>query len=348
MRGLWLVVFAMACGSKKEQPAASTGSGSGSAATAAAAGSAAPAIACPERVAKFKEQMNALGRSTPGFLPFVQGIRAPEAANAKPFDQRGVIIAVTNDGGIVVQGRRLASAAEALDYISDREKRMLEDHAMGGSSTRNAHWPLYIWADRDAPAGVIADLVGPAGHESDDAQTKPGEGVHKMKKPKTETLSEARKKAIEQARAAGVLGSDTAEPEASSHWLPRLIVAGKDAPPRLADSPDVAAIASKLPASEPEATTYVAEQLRGSIGTCELLITEFASADSGGEPAKEVGRLAVGLPSAYAKCDCNVANADAFEWGARTMLGAWAPPLAWVDMPKLTAGDKQPISALVK
>jgi hypothetical protein len=127
----------------------------------------------------------------------------------------------------------------------------------------------------------------------------------------------------------------------SDHWLPRLVVTGT------ATTPANPAVAAKLPASEPDATRFLANQLRTAMGECKPMIMALATSTSEGLPQRETEQLAQGVPAGYAECNCTIPDARAFEEGIQAWFGAWAPPLAWVDMPKLDATDHQPIGKLV-
>src|SRR5215468_11113417 len=55
---------------------------------------------CAEQAAHLGAELRDLAAAQPGFLPLVQGITAPVTSTAKPVDTRGVVVAVTRDGGI--------------------------------------------------------------------------------------------------------------------------------------------------------------------------------------------------------------------------------------------------------
>jgi len=145
---------------------------------------------------------------------------------------------------------------------------------------------------------------------------------------------------------ADLLASETVK---DSHWAPRLLVVGTTAPEADTDlSPDVSAIAAKLPVGEPAATVYVADQLKAAMGSCSALITPLGTASLEGLPGKITEKLVKELPSGLKQCDCKITSPDAFEWGTDVWFGSTSPALAWIDMPKITKGDKQPLSGLVK
>jgi hypothetical protein len=129
------------------------------------------------------------------------------------------------------------------------------------------------------------------------------------------------------------------------HWKVRLLVAG---PPRPAEDVPAGAkeVASKIPAKAPDATMYLALQLRAAIGACRDLIMSFATSD-GLLPAVLAEKLATTIPAGVAACDCRIADLDVFEWGIVAWLGGYAPSLAWIDMPALVNGDKRAMSAVV-
>lgn len=136
---------------------------------------------------------------------------------------------------------------------------------------------------------------------------------------------------------------------AGNHWIPRLLVASTA--PKPADptfSPEVKAIADKLPPSEPDSTQYLAAQLRGAIGDCKPIIMALGTVSLEAVPQKEFDKLVKELPAGLATCECKVLNGDGLEWGAHVWLGGLAPALAWIDMPKVAKTDKHPIGTLVK
>jgi hypothetical protein len=144
---------------------------------------------------------------------------------------------------------------------------------------------------------------------------------------------------------AGVLATAEAN---GSHWVPRLLVAG--ATP--ATAPEVpakaSAVAAKLPPSEPEATKYIADQVKAAMGECKDLITPLATSTLEGVPQKQSDKLIKELPAGLTRCECKIPDPDVFEWGMHAWFGAWAPALAWVDMPKLAKTDKTALGKLVK
>lgn len=330
MRALWIAVFVFGCGGKDAKRAPTTE---------VPKVAAPPPVTCAERVARLGTQLRELASATPGSMPLVQGIDAPRSAAPRPFDTRGFVIAVTRDGAMYVQGARLEGIEDARSYLDTMEKRALESFVMDdGGSPRDAKWPLYIWADRAAPAGVVAQLVAAAEPAGQDGM-RPGEGQYKMKKPPPKQRTPEQQAAIEQARAAGIIGHG--EAGSRSRWLLRLIVAGHATRPAEVAAP-------RMPAAEPDSSKHVAAQLRTSIGACKPVIDAFATASLEGVPAKEADKLVEGLPAGLRACDCNLPDVDGFEWGIRTSFGAWAPVLAWVEMPSLANGETQPIGKLVK
>ncbi len=113
-------------------------------------------------------------------------------------------------------------------------------------------------------------------------------------------------------------------------------------------APD-AAKHSKLPASEPEGTKFVVDQIKSASGTCKGIITPFAVNGFEDELAtKRSDTLVKALPKGLVECDCKIPDADAFEAGAAEWFGEWAPPLAWIDMPTIAKGEKKPVGKLVK
>jgi hypothetical protein len=331
MRVLAIIVLLLGCsadqGRRTDTRPAATGSGS------SAVDRAAAPVSCADRVARIDKELRALSAMTPGFLPIVNGIATPASTAGKPFDARGFVVAVTREGHAYVQGHRIEDTADARSYFRAIEMRAVEQLVMDGGSGRDAKFPLYIWADRETTAGAVAELLSAI--EPEPAKKRPPQNL-------TKEQLDARQQAIDQAREMGLLG------EASPRFLPRLLVAGTAAARRGPESADATAAAAKLPASEPETTTYLAAQLRGAIGMCAPLIIGIGTASAAGTPAKEADGLVASLSAGLKECECKIASLDVFEWGVYTWFGAWAPPLAWIDMPKLTAGDKQPVGALVK
>src|SRR5439155_3170970 len=101
---------------------------------------------CAERAARLDKRLHDLAAATPGFMP-LHHVDTPSAPGGKPFDTRGFVLAVTKDGKFFTQGAQLAGIKEAGDWLDAMSKSALEKHAMAGGSTRDAKWPLYIWAD---------------------------------------------------------------------------------------------------------------------------------------------------------------------------------------------------------
>ena len=132
--------------------------------------------------------------------------------------------------------------------------------------------------------------------------------------------------------------------------MPRLLVGGGVAQVgsdrELLDQPTVRQVAAKLPGIEPDATTYVAQEIRGALGGCTAVLEVFVESGKSEGRAAEV--LASRIPPALRACDCNVRDADVFEWGMLATFGAYEPPLRWVPVPKLSRRDRRTISQLVK
>src|SRR5205807_10510944 len=112
-------------------------------------------------------------------------------------------------------------------------------------------------------------------------------------------------------------------------------------------APKVKAVADKLPASEPDSTKYLVEQLKSSLGACKPAIMALATVSIEGLPSKQAEKLAKDLPAGVKECGCKLPDADVFEWGTHIWFGSWAPALAWIAVPKVASGDKKPIGKLV-
>lgn len=248
--------------------------------------------ACKARVDRLAQALRALAARSPGFLPIVRAIRTPSSAVAgRAFDQHGFVVAVTRDGAYVAAATSIDSAARAHDEIQSKSRHAVEDAAMGSADLDTFVFPIYVWADRDAPAGKVGELVAAA-------------------------------------RAA------------NHHVEVRLLVAGAPEPAALTASPSP--LDAKLPASEPGSTLFVADTLKPQVAACAPMLKAFALGPD------DPSALALAIPATLGACDCRLPDVDAFEWAVAQWFGVWAPPLAWIPPPAIAAGDKRPISALVK
>jgi hypothetical protein len=254
---------------------------------------------CDARAAKLGARMKELAAATPGFAPILKDLNAPEAAAGKPFDERGFVVALAKDGTMYSENEKLPDLKTAEAYLDAMNKSALEQHVMGGGSTKDAKFAIYYWVDRDVSAGKLADLVAAAD-------------------------------------------------KAGNHWTHRILVAGKTALPAAELPAEVGAIAAKVPASPPDSIKYVVDQIKAAIGSCSDLITPLGTASLEGVPGKISDKLIAEVPIGLTKCGCDKVKVDLLEWGIGVWFGSSAPPLAWVDMPALKKGDKQPISKLVK
>jgi biopolymer transport protein ExbD len=306
MRGLSIAVLLVACGkTDKEAPKETppTPPAPPPAQTAKIDAAAAPAPSpCADRAAALGKRLSELAAATPGFMPMQKDINAPESAAGKPVAKRGFVIGVGKDGKMYAQGQRFKDIKEVGQYLDAMNKSALEKYLLAGGSSKDAKFPIYIWADRDTPAAKVADVL-------------------------------------------------TAAEGAGMHWELGLLVAGKAAAPAGDAKPSdaIAAIAAKMPASEPEATKYLVDELKKGLGdTCSAIITPLATASMEGVPGKDSDKLVKEVPAGLVKCECKLPNVDVFEWGMHQWLGAAAPPLALVDMPKIAKGEKQSIGKLVK
>ncbi|HEY4176502.1 MAG TPA: hypothetical protein VGM90_06715 [Kofleriaceae bacterium] len=256
--------------------------------------------ACVDRSAKLGAHLDELAKATPGFVPLEKSITSPASAKGKAIDGRGFVVGVGKDGTYYWFGQKLQSLEDVNGLLDAAYKKSLETFIMDGGSLQTAKFNVYVFADKDAPASAVADIVALAKKESGDK------------------------------------------------YVLRLLVGGKGATPDAKAMGGAQAIADKLPASEPDATKYMVDQLKTSIGSCDAVITVIATSDSTDLPSKTAAKLSKGLPDALVKCQCKVANFDALEWGMSTWFGATAPALAYVDMPAIKKGEKKPIGKLVK
>lgn len=297
------------------------------AAPAAAAAPQGAATGCADQVARLATQLHDLAAAQPGFLPLVRGITAPVTSKAQPVDTRGVVIAVTRDGATFTDGHQLA-AGDVREYLEQVHRTALEKTVMSGGTPADATIPLYIWADVAAPISAIAAVA--AAVEPEAAKPRATKATKPTLTPEQE---QARKQAIEQARAAGILGDSSGAHPAP--FAPRLIVTSSET------------AAPSLPDGAPEATHHLVDQLKTAIGTCAPIMTAIGAASAEGVPVKVAENLVTDIPRGLASCSCKVADMDALTAGLRTWFGAWAPPLRWIELPKLGATDKRPIGQLV-
>ncbi len=302
MRATWIVVVAAAgCGHKDVQDTPPSAAAPAPAATPAAPPAMRPPdpqpMTCEQRAARLDKRLHALASHTPGFMPAVQSIHEPKAAGAQAFDARGVVVGISRDGQMYAPGVHFTSVQEAASYLDAKNKEALEKYAMAGGSLRDARWPFYIWADKDAPASAVASLAATT---------------------------------------------------ADMHWVPRLLVTAAGGYEHDRETPAADAVAAKLPATEPDATSYIADQLRSAIGPCKDIVLALGTADLESIPDKVAEKLAKDVPAGLVACKCALPSVDIFEWGMHQWFGDKGPELAWIDLPKIGKGDKQPIGALVK
>lgn len=304
-----------------------------------------------------EKELRELIPARPGFMPLVRDLDAPAAAGGEAIKDRGVVIAITKDGGIFTQGSRLENTDHVFDYVDTIYKQALEAHVMGGASSRDFRLRVYLWADRDAPASVVAQVAaaadiehatppkrkGPSPLDSLDDPLPPGDDPPPPEEeeppPPHHKTASARDQARAQAKAAGILGKTSPDDaKREPHVIIRLLVAVDGA---RAPSPEPSGPGAKLPATEPESTKYLVDQLRSAIGACGPIIKTLGTLSLAGGPGPQAEALAKGLPAGLLACDCKVADADALEWGARVWLGAAAPPLASLALPNLDKTDKR-------
>jgi hypothetical protein len=309
---------------------------------------------CATRAERLERELRDLASANPGFMPIVQGINAPSASGAQPIRERGWVIAVARDGRMFVQGHRFEKTAhgsvieDVRSYTDSMFRNALEKFVMDGGSGRDFSVPLYVWADRDAPARVLAELVAYADPEGPgparsgakhEPSTRRAPSADDPPPPEEEDAQAARKQAIEEARKAGIVGKP-AGPRPSRVPM-RLLVTAKGA------RPPAAGTAPKLPPTEPESTDKVVAQLKEAMGTCRPIIMTFGTSSLEGLPAKEADKLVKDIPAGLVSCECQLPDVDAFEAGMRTWFGAWAPPLSWVAMPKLDPKDRRTLGAVL-
>jgi len=310
---------------------------------------------CATRAERLERELRELASANPGFMPIVQGINAPSASGAQPIRERGWVIAVARDGRMFIQGHRFEKTAhgsvleDVRSYTESMFRRALEKFVLDGGSGPDLSVPLYIWADRDAPVRVLAELVAYADPDGP-WPARPG-GKHEPSTRRApsaddppppeeeEDVQATRKQAIGEARKAGIVGKP-AGPRPSRVPM-RLLVAAKGArsPP--------AGTATKLPPTEPESTNKVVAQLKEAMGTCRPIIMTFGTSSLEESPSKEAAKLVKEIPAGLVSCECKLVDLDAFEAGMRTWFGAWAPPLSWVAMPKLDPKDKRTLGAML-
>ncbi len=337
-RRLAVVMALWACrGSQDSTPGPSVPARSGS--THVAPGPATRSLSCDERVVRIERGLAALARSRPGFLPLVRGIDAPVSDRGRPIDRRGVVVAIAKDGAVASQAMKLPTTRDMRDFFSNVHGSAVRAAIQAGGSSADGKLPLYLWADAGAPAAAVVELVA----ASDPMGGKPRVTIARERTPALDTDAQrARQQAIEQARAAGILG------DAPPPWFDvRLLVRTPDEVPAAPELANPSEVSSKLPGSEPDATIYLAQQLRGAVGSCAELITTLATAHLEGTPAATTDMLATKVPAALRSCGCRVSDPDVLEWGMGTWFGAWAPTLRWLPMPALREGDATTVGDLL-
>lgn len=283
----------------------------------------------------------------------MRGVNAPVSKNAKPVDKPGIVVAIASDGAMYMQGHRFEGIRGVAEYLEDAHRRALEKVLMDGGTAADATLPLYIWADRAVPVRTIAEVAALADGEKRGKVAFPPRSPAAGKKPAApdddppppeEEDDDARQQAIKQARDAGVIGNKGAKPAPRpAHFIPRLVVTSTDKPAAID-----ATVGASLPATEPQSSDAVVQQLKSAIGSCDPIITTLGTISLEGTPEKQTAKLVADIPTSLTACNCKVANVDDLTNGMRLWFGAWAPSLAWIDMPKLKPNDKQPIGKLVK
>lgn len=292
----------------------------------------------------------------------MRGIHAPVSKAAKPVDKPGVVVAIAADGAMYMQGYRFVDGLQGVaEYLEDTWRRAVEKTLLDGGTAADAVMPLYIWADRAVPARTVAEVAALAdaekrGKVAYPPRKAPAKGPGKQPAladrpppdddppPPEEDNSPAaaRQQAIQAARDAGLIGGKPAQ--RPPHFLARLIVTSTDKPTALD-----ASLGATLPASEPEASQAVVDQLKMAIGTsCDPIMTTLGTVSLEGTPEKQTAKLVADLPAGLLSCNCKVASAEGLATGMRLWFGAWAPPLQWIEVPKIKTTDKQPIGKRVK
>jgi hypothetical protein len=382
-RALAVVLFVSACGGPATStpppaspaPAAPTAAAEPAAAPAAPPATPDPAIAaCHEQAVKLGASMRSWADAQPGFLPFVQNVHAPVSAKAKAVDKRGVVLAVAKDGTYYIQGAKLA-ATDLGEFLDDAYRKNAERVLMDGGNAQSDDITVavYVWADRDAPAKAIAAVIAASdwehafGAARSKKPPKAGKDAHAADAisaddpppPEEEdggggqgtamALDEgkqvdARTQAVQQTKDAGIIGVKAGPRK--PHFSVRLLVTAADGATPVSPKPAPGGVA--MPASEPDATQYVAAQLKKGIGMCAPIITTFGTYELEGIPSKQVDKLVSDVPAGLVTCSCRLRDAELFAWGLRTWFGAWTPSLQWIDMPKIKATEKRSIGKLVK
>jgi len=137
----------------------------------------------------------------------------------------------------------------------------------------------------------------------------------------------------------------------SDHWQPRLLVGGGVAVAasdrELLEQPTVRATAANLPGVEPDATTFVARELRTALGGCTPVFEVFVRSQKETEEARAADVLAKDVARALGACECRAADPDVFEWGMLATFGAYEPALRWIVVPKLVRRDRRTIGQIV-
>ncbi|MEO8698419.1 MAG: hypothetical protein ABI867_00210 [Kofleriaceae bacterium] len=136
------------------------------AATLIASASRPSAADCKADVDRVGKHLGSL--KTPGYMPVIKGITVPTATSTKPIDQRGFVVAVTKDGKYVSKGQVFASLKEVEQFLDGMFKSALETWGLEDQGpTKDAKFALYIWADKDTPAKLVAGVATVATKVSD-------------------------------------------------------------------------------------------------------------------------------------------------------------------------------------
>lgn len=125
---------------------------------------------CAERAARLGKRIEVLAAATPGWMPLIKDLEAPtrnvpqgsgaphEVQAQHPVDERGVVIAITKDGKVWTQGQELTPKL-VPEYFKSLHMQAAEARAMAGGHASDPDGPLYLWADRGAPASAVTAVV---------------------------------------------------------------------------------------------------------------------------------------------------------------------------------------------
>lgn len=133
------------------------------------------------------------------------------------------------------------------------------------------------------------------------------------------------------------------------YYIPRVVVAGDPsaAPDPILAKPSVQKLHESLP-KDPEAAMIArAQALRAAFDPCASMPMAFVNIDTEASPIVYTEALAQKIPAAMLECKCNMTDHDVFEYSVLSLMGAFLPPVKYVDLPKLAASDKRTVGELV-